>query len=218
MLEEESSQQLDQPNKGAEKKEDTLNALESTHEDSITTQQVESSLSTQQPSKDSEPFNEFIAIAVKELEDKKAELLKEISDLSQRKTQLEKGLENSFDGQSDAIARKVKGFQDYLTGALQNLAQSAEQLELVVQPVVVQPSPLDKAQESNSIDNTTQNIPAVADTFKPDEELIRSCLDQFLGQPDFYAESWKLRRSLEKKDIELLEDWFFSMGGERRSA
>lgn len=213
MLEEESSQQLDQPNKGAEKKEDTLNALESTHEDSITTQQVESSLSTQQPSKDSEPFNEFIAIAVKELEDKKAELLKEISDLSQRKTQLEKGLENSFDGQSDAIARKVKGFQDYLTGALQNLAQSAEQLELVVQPVVVQPSPLDKAQESNSIDNTTQNIPAVADTFKPDEELIRSCLDQFLGQPDFYAESWKLRRSLEKKDIELLEDWFFSMGG-----
>lgn len=29
----------------------------------------------------------------------------------------------------------------------------------------------------------------------------------------FYADPWKLRRSLEPKDIELLEDWFFNMGG-----
>ncbi len=38
----------------------------------------------------------------------------------------------------------MKGFQDYLVGALQELAVSAEQMELVVQPLVVQPSPLDQ--------------------------------------------------------------------------
>ena len=58
-----------------------------------------------------------------------------------------------------------------------------------------------------------QQQPAIADTFKPDENLIRECLDQFLGRPDFYAAPWKLRRSLEQKDVELIEDWFFSMGG-----
>ena len=34
-----------------------------------------------------------------------------------------------------------------------------------------------------------------------------------MEQPDFYADPWKLRRSLETTDVEILEDWFFSMGG-----
>ena len=119
---------------------------------------------------------------------------------------------SSFSGQSDAIARKVKGFQEYLTGALQDLAQSAEQLELVVPPVIVKPSPLDE-KEKIEPSNEQEVIPAVSDTFKPDENLIRKCFSQFLEQPDFYAEPWKLRRSLNTNDIDMLEDWFFSMGG-----
>ena len=64
-----------------------------------------------------------------------------------------------------------------------------------------------------SLPKTQEFIPAVSDTFKPDEDLIKRCFSQFLEQPDFYAEPWKLRRSLESNDIEMLEDWFFSMGG-----
>ncbi len=153
----------------------------------------------------------FINLALKDLQNSRAELEKELEKLTKKKVQIETELKSSFSGQSDAIARKVKGFQEYLTGALQDLAQSAEQLELVVPPVIVKPSPLD---ENKKIEPSEKEvIPAISDTFKPDESLIRRCFSQFLEQPDFYAEPWKLRRSLEESDVEMLEDWFFSMGG-----
>ena len=154
----------------------------------------------------------FINLALKDLQLSRKKLEKELEELAKKKVQIENELKSSFSGQSDAIARKVKGFQEYLTGALQDLAQSAEQLELVVPPVIVKPSPLD---ENKKIEPSQEQevVPAIADTFKPDENLIRRCFSQFLEQPDFYAEPWKLRRSLENNDVEILEDWFFSMGG-----
>ncbi|HGY5534512.1 MAG: DUF3086 domain-containing protein [Prochlorococcus sp.] len=161
---------------------------------------------------DKPDLDPLLQVALTELQHRRAQLEQEIKDLSTRKSQLEKELSTSFAGQSDSIARRVKGFQDYLTGALQDLAQSVEQLELVVQPVVVKPSPLD--QPKPAVETEVQgNALAVADNFKPDEELIRECLDQFLGQPDFYADPWKLRRSLDPSDKEVLEDWFFNQGG-----
>ncbi len=154
----------------------------------------------------------FINLALKELQLSREKLEKELEELNKKKVQIETELRSTFSGQSDAIARKVKGFQEYLTGALQDLAQSAEQLELVVPPVIVKPSPLD---ENKQIEHSKEQeiVPAISDTFKPDENLIRRCFSQFLEQPDFYAEPWKLRRSLGNNDIEMLEDWFFSMGG-----
>ena len=159
-----------------------------------------------------EQTQNFIGLALKDLQLSREKLEKELEELSKKKVQIENELKSSFSGQSDAIARKVKGFQEYLTGALQDLAQSAEQLELVVPPVIVKPSPLD---ENKKIEPSHEQevVPAVADTFKPDESLIRRCFGQFVEQPDFYAEPWKLRRSLEDNDIQMLEDWFFSMGG-----
>ena len=154
------------------------------------------------------------AIATAELLERRQALESEIKELSQRKQQLEQELKQSFAGQSDAIARRVKGFQEYLGGALQDLAQSVENLELVMQPVVVKPSPLDQqAATGDASSDDAPPPPALADTFRPDEALIRSCLEGFQGQPDFYAGPWKLRRSLDGQDITLLEDWFFNQGG-----
>tara|TARA_Y100001968_G_C19454366_1_gene771478 strand:+ start:2714 stop:3745 length:1032 start_codon:yes stop_codon:yes gene_type:complete len=165
-----------------------------------------------QPIKEIEPLLE---VALIELKRHRNELRKEIEELSKRKIQIENEIKSSFIGQSDSIARKLKGFQDYLTGAFQDLVQSAEQLELIVQPVVVKPSPLDKIPKESSKEEEDQatSVLAISETFKPDEALIRDCLDQFLEQPDFYADPWKFRRSLDLKDIELLNDWFFNMGG-----
>tara|TARA_Y100001968_G_C19409096_1_gene745337 strand:+ start:861 stop:1898 length:1038 start_codon:yes stop_codon:yes gene_type:complete len=154
----------------------------------------------------------LISIALEELIKSRNILKKEIEELTVRKSQIEKELNNSFAGQSDGIARRLQGFKDYLVGAFQDLAQSAEQLELVSQPVVVKPSPLDEIPKTNTKEGIEPSAP-VSDTFKPDEELIRDCLDQFLEQPDFYADPWKFRRSLDSKDIDLLLDWFFNMGG-----
>ena len=80
-------------------------------------------------------------LATSELRQQREALQQEISELTSRRDALQEEINSSFAGQSDSIARRVKGFQDYLVGALQELAVSAEQMELVVQPLVVQPSP-----------------------------------------------------------------------------
>ena len=95
---------------------------------------------------------------------------------------------------------------------MQNLSQNVEKLELVSQPIIVKPSPLDEKKQENSTNNVV-NVPALSETFKPDEEIIKSCFSSFTEQPDFYAEPWKLRRSLDSSDIEIMDDWFFNMGG-----
>tara|TARA_Y100001968_G_scaffold333902_1_gene400796 strand:+ start:2721 stop:3731 length:1011 start_codon:yes stop_codon:yes gene_type:complete len=159
-------------------------------------------------------INNLIEIGTTELKVQRQKLIEEIEELSKRKSQIEDDIKSSFSGQSDSIARRVKGFQDYLIGALQTLAQSAEQMDLVVQPIVVKPSPLDEKTIIKEVQNTEDKIVnAIADTFKPDAVIIRDSLKQFIGQPDFYASPWKLRRSLDPEDLEILEDWFFNMGG-----
>ena len=59
----------------------------------------------------------FIELALKDLQLSRQRLEKEIEELSRKKVQVDTELRSSFTGQSDAIARKVKGFQEYLTGA-----------------------------------------------------------------------------------------------------
>ena len=173
-------------------------------------------VSTPAPDTTSEaPQADWQQLALRELQQQRDALEAEISTLSARRDQLQQDINSSFAGQSDSIARRVKGFQDYLVGALQELAVAAEQMELVVQPLVVQPSPLDQAaaQAASSTDAPPAAAPAAAGLFSADEPLIRERLQGFQGQPDFYADPWKLRRSLEASGASLLEDWFLNQGG-----
>ncbi len=158
---------------------------------------------------------DIIRIALNDLKEKRSNLEKEIETLEKRKQRLEKEASTTFSGQSDSIARRVKGFQEYLTGALQDLSNSVEQLDLIAQPVVVNPSPLDqtKTKESEEVEEKVDTTPAIAETFKPDKDLILQLLSQYLEGPDYYADPWKFRRSLEPQDAEILQDWFFNMGG-----
>ena len=155
-------------------------------------------------------------LALSELRQQREALQGEIAELTSRRDQLQQDITSSFAGQSDSIARRVKGFQDYLVGALQELAVSAEQMELVVQPLVVQPSPLDQAAAEQAAATAQANAAPPAGAvglFSNDEALIRERLGSFQGQPDFYADPWKLRRSLEPSGAALLEDWFLNQGG-----
>ena len=157
-------------------------------------------------------FDEISNKIFNDLISQKESLVEEIKELETKKNELEHDIESNFKGQSDNIAKRVKGFQDYLTGALQNLSQNVEKLELVSQPIIVKPSPLDEKKQNNSTNNVV-NIPALSETFKPYEKIIKSCFSTFAEQPDFYAEPWKLRRSLDSSEIEIMDDWFFNMGG-----
>jgi hypothetical protein len=172
--------------------------------------------STTDPSTTEPTAAPWLELALSELHQQRDGLQAEITALSQRRDQLQQELAGSVTGQSDAIARRVKGFQEYLVGALQDLAVAAEQMELVVQPLVVQPSPLDQAaaQAATAAGAAEASGPvAAAGLFSADEALIRERLAGFQGQPDFYADPWKLRRSLEPGGAALLDDWFLSQGG-----
>ena len=162
--------------------------------------------------KSTKSFDEISDEIFRDLVSKKDSLVKEIKKLETKKNELVKDIESNFKGQSDNIAKRVKGFQEYLTGALQNLSQNVEKLELVSQPIIVKPSPLDEKKQDNSTNNVI-NVPALSETFKPDDQIIKNCFSTFMEQPDFYAEPWKLRRSLDSSDIEIMDDWFFNMGG-----
>jgi hypothetical protein len=152
----------------------------------------------------------LLALALAELRERREALGNEIAALEQRRDAIAREIAGSFAGQSDTIARRLKGFQDYLVGALQELAVAAEQMELVAQPVLVQPSPLDQEAAAPA---ATASPPPAAGLFAEDEALIRDHLRRHQGQPDFYADPWKLRRTLEPAAANLLEDWFLNQGG-----
>jgi len=159
-----------------------------------------------------------VALALTELRQQRDALQAEISALEGRRALIQKEIQSSFAGQADGVARRMKGFQDYLVGALQDLAVAAEQVDLVPQQVLVQPSPLDAlaAAAATAASPTTGEAPAVpgaAGLFSQDEALIRERLASFGGQPDFYADAWKLRRTLDAPGAACLDDWFLGQGG-----
>jgi len=166
-------------------------------------------LSSADPNGAAAAAGSLLELALSELQGRRAGLLAEIAALEQQRDRIRQEIGAQAIGQSEWIANRVKGFQAYLVGALQDLAAAAEQAELVVAPVVVQPSPLDRTATAAE----AVAAPAVAGQFSLDEDLIRGALVRYGGQPDFYADPWKLRRTLEPAGAALLEDWFLNQGG-----
>jgi hypothetical protein len=166
------------------------------------------------------PDGPVVALALTELRQQRDALQAEISALESRRALIQKEIQSSFAGQADGVARRMKGFQDYLVGALQDLAVAAEQVDLVPQQVLVQPSPLDAAAAAATAGSPTTGeapsapaTPGAAGLFSQDEALIRERLVSFGGQPDFYADAWKLRRTLDAPGAACLDDWFLGQGG-----
>ena len=105
---------------------------------------------TSKNDKSNKSFDEISNEIYRDLVSKKDSLVKEIKELETKKNEIEKDIESNFKGQSGNIAKRVKGFQEYLTGALQNLSQNVEKIELVSQPIIVKPSPLAEKKQNNS--------------------------------------------------------------------
>lgn len=167
--------------------------------------------SSQAPAGDSSGWQE---LAVRELLERRQSLEREIRELETRRDAIRAEISGSFAGQADSVARRLKGFQDYLVGALQDLAVAAEQIELVPQPLLVQPSPLDGSASAPGAADASKAVAVPAGgLFAGDADLIRERLQAFQGQPDFYADPWKLRRSLEAGAASSLENWFLSQDG-----
>ena len=150
------------------------------------------------------------------LEQRKQTLQIAIEQLERRSERIRAEMRTTFAGTSQELAIRVQGFKDYLTGSLQDLAASAEQLQLTfakeppLQPIAsVEPPPPPK-----KVVAPPANTPQFAEQrFQSTTKEIRQMLDEYRTKPDYYGEPWKLRRTFEPIHAERVSQWFFNQGG-----
>ncbi len=147
------------------------------------------------------------------LEQRKQTLVIAIEQLERRSERIRAEMRTTFAGTSQELAIRVQGFKDYLTGSLQDLAASAEQLQLTstkqppLAPIPSVEPPLPKKVVAPSTPQFTEQ------RFQSTNKEIRQMLDEYRTKPDYYGEPWKLRRTFEPIHAERVSQWFFDQGG-----
>jgi chaperonin cofactor prefoldin len=88
--------------------------------------------------------------SLSELEQRKQKLQISVEQLERRQDRIRNEMKTSFAGASQDLAIRVQGFKDYLVGSLQDLATSAEQLQLVPEQEVRRVGRAGEREESRS--------------------------------------------------------------------
>ncbi|WP_414548168.1 DUF3086 domain-containing protein [Anabaena sp. CCY 0017] len=146
-----------------------------------------------------------------QLEQRKQALQISVEQLERRQERIRNEMRTTFAGTSQDLAIRVQGFKDYLTGSLQDLAMSAEQLQLAPPVVVERAKPV--AQEVKVPQEQPGTPQFAQQQFQETTSKIRRLIDQYRSKPDYYGPPWQLRRTFEPVHAERVSDWFFSQGG-----
>lgn len=192
-----------------------LQAKERTLKQEIATLQANYSSLSEQLSQTQNAMSVVVQESLAHLEQRKQTLQISIEQLERRAERIRAEMRNTFAGTSQELAIRVQGFKDYLTGSLQDLAASAEQLQLTpakAPPIpsvpTVEPPPPKKASAPAA------STPQFAEQrFQSTTKEIRQMLDEYRTKPDYYGEAWKLRRTFEPIHAERVSQWFFNQGG-----
>jgi cell division protein FtsB len=166
----------------------------------------------------------FLFNTLKELEEKKNILTIAVEKLERRRDRIEKEIRTTFAGTSQDIAIRIQGFKDYLVGSLQDLAASAEQLQLASQPTTPPPTNCPpersetrvrqpRSERNENPPSSANNLQFGENRFQEQSKIIRSLLEQYRNKPDYYGPPWQLRRTFEPVHAEKVRNWFFSQGG-----
>ncbi|WP_254721904.1 DUF3086 domain-containing protein [Kovacikia minuta] len=150
---------------------------------------------------------------LKELEQRKQALQISVEQLERRQERIQNEMRTSFAGVSQDLAIRVKSFKDYLVGSLQDLALTAEQLEL---PKAVKAPPQRQAAPQETVQQSSPTSPSpkfAEQSFQEQTRKIRGLLDQYRNRPDYYGPAWHLRRTFEPIHAERVSNWFFTQGG-----
>ena len=147
------------------------------------------------------------------LEQRKQTLVIAIEQLERRSERIRAEMRTTFAGTSQELAIRVQGFKDYLTGSLQDLAASAEQLQLAStkQPPLAPIPSVEPLQPKKVVAPSTPQF--TEQRFQSTTKEIRQMLDEYRTKPDYYGEPWKLRRTFEPIHAERVSQWFFDQGG-----
>lgn len=161
-----------------------------------------------------------------DLEQRKRNLHQEIEALERRQERIQIEMRTTFAGASQDLAVRVQGFKDYLVGSLQDLAVSAEQLNLspaarsgaarsgAAPEVEERSDSRRRTSPRRTADEPAPEQPAFAsNAFQDQTERVRSLLDQYRMRPDYYGPLWQLRRTFEPIHAERVSNWFFAQGG-----
>ncbi|MBW4418407.1 MAG: DUF3086 domain-containing protein [Myxacorys californica WJT36-NPBG1] len=191
-----------------------INALMATRAD-LQTQTMEAQVS----------LGRFVQQNLSDLEQRRQTLQLAIEQLERRQDRIRNEMRTTFAGASQDIAIRVQSFKDYLVGSLQDLAIAADQLELQ-KPInpernAVDALPVPATRTPRNAEKITPSeapgqkpTPKFAEEkFQDEGRQIRSVIDQFRNQPDYYGPVWKLRRTFEPVHAERVSNWFFSQGG-----
>ena len=144
-----------------------------------------------------------------QLDQRKQALQIEVEKLERRRDRIQKEMRTTFAGVSQDLAIRVQGCKDYLVGSLQDLAATAELLDLTP-PTQETPKQI-PAEESQS--SAPINPKFAEQGFQEQAKQIRRTLDQYRTLPDYYGPPWQLRRTFEPIHAERVSNWFFTQGG-----
>jgi hypothetical protein len=157
-------------------------------------------------------MGKIVQEALSQLEQRKQALQLSIEQLERRQERIRNEMRTTFAGTSQDLAIRVQGFKDYLIGSLQDLASSAEQLQLT-SPAKVEPEKA-KSRESRNVEPQTDGTPQFTQQqFQDTTKQIRRLIDQYRTKPDYYGPAWQLRRTFEPVHAERISNWFFTQGG-----
>ncbi|MBD2253597.1 DUF3086 domain-containing protein [Nostoc parmelioides] len=145
-----------------------------------------------------------------QLEQRKQALQISVEQLERRQERIRNEMRTTFAGASQDLAIRVQGFKDYLAGSLQDLAASAEQLQLVPAVVEREKAPVKETKPAEPQAGTPQ---FAQQQFQDTTKQIRRLIDQYRNKPDYYGPAWQLRRTFEPVHAERVANWFFNQGG-----
>ena len=152
----------------------------------------------------------LVQAGLQDLEARRQTLQRDIEQLERRRDRIQAEMRTTFAGASQDLAVRLQGFKDYLVGSLQDLATSAEQLDLSPPP----PSPPPRRAAPPEV--PTEDITATAfslQRFEEHRERVRSLIDQYRTRPNYYGPPWQLRRTFETIHADRVSNWFFTQGG-----
>lgn len=148
--------------------------------------------------------------SLSDLQQRRQALQLSIEQLERREERIRQEMQTTFAGASQELAMRVQGFKDYLVGSLQELASTAEQLDLTPpapEPISRNPAAEDFAEPEDVRPQFSQS------RFQDQTQHIRRLLDEYRYQPDYYGPPWQLRRTFEPVHAERVSNWLFAQGG-----
>jgi Protein of unknown function (DUF3086) len=162
--------------------------------------------------------NQLYQEDIQQLEERKKALQISVEQLERRQERIQTEMRSTFAGASQELAIRVQGFKEYLVTSLQDVAQAAEQLELMPQAPAPTPAKL-SAQPKSAPKPTPGPAPAstqpqfATQSFQDETRAIKRLLEQYRTTPNYYGPAWQLRRTFEPVHADRVAKWFFNLGG-----